>query len=182
MSERGTLWTVGHSTRGWAEFVALLAGAGIRTLVDVRRFAGSRRHPQFSGQTMAQALPAAGIDYVPMPALGGRRPPRADSPHTAWRNASFRGYADYMDTADYRSARERLAALAASPRTAVMCAEAMWWQCHRALIADDFKAGGWTVLHLMTPNRCEPHPFTSAARIVGGRLSYAAEDPQARLL
>ena len=170
-----TLWTIGHSTRDWDTFVAMLRAAEIEVLADVRRFAGSRRHPQFSGATMAEALPAAGIAYLPMPELGGRRPARPDSPNTAWRNASFRGYADYMDTDDYRSARDRLIDIARARRTAVMCAEAMWWQCHRSLIADDFKVRGWEVEHLLAAGRSESHPYTSAARIVDGRLDYSLE-------
>ncbi|HEY5971402.1 MAG TPA: DUF488 domain-containing protein [Pseudoxanthomonas sp.] len=170
----GTLWTIGHSTRSWDEFVALLRQARIELLVDVRRFAGSRRNPQFSGATMGASLAKSNIAYLPLPELGGRRPVRADSPHIAWRNASFRGYADYMDTASYLSARTRLAELALSKRTAVMCAEALWWQCHRSLIADDFKADGWRVLHLLAAGRAEEHPYTSAARIVEGRLDYGA--------
>ena len=150
----------------------MLRDAGVRTLVDVRRHAGSRRYPQFSGATMGGALQEAGIDYVPMPDLGGRRQVRKDSHNTAWRNASFRGYADYMETPPYRDAHEALARLAHDMPTAVMCAEAMWWQCHRGLISDDFKADGWTVLHLMQPGRTEEHPWTGAARIVDGRLSY----------
>lgn len=167
------LWTIGHSTRDWDAFLAMLREAGIEVLADVRRFAGSRRHPQFSGATMAEALPVAGIAYLPLPELGGRRPPRPDSSNTAWRNASFRGYADYMDTDDYRSARNRLMVTARARRTAVMCAEAVWWQCHRSLIADDFKAHGWEVVHLLAPGRNEPHPYTSAARIIDGRLDYS---------
>lgn len=177
-----TLWTIGHSTREWEVFVSMLQSAGIEVLADVRRFAGSRRHPQFSGEAMAAALPGAGIGYAPMPDLGGRRPPRPDSPHTAWRNASFRGYADYMDSDGYRRARERLAGMAARQRTAVMCAEAMWWQCHRGLIADDFKADGWSVVHLLAPGRSEEHPYTSAARIVDGRLDYSQPGSQSSLL
>lgn len=183
MDTHGTLWTVGHSTRPWEAFLGLLQDAGIAVLVDVRRFAGSRRNPQFSGGTMAAALPEAGIAYVPMPDLGGRRLPAPDSPNTAWRNTNFRGYADYMATDAYRAARERLARLAGERRIAVMCAEAMWWQCHRGLIVDDFKAAGWTVLHLMVPGRSEEHPFTAAARLLDGRLSYAARpEAQPRLL
>ncbi|BCT93417.1 hypothetical protein LYSHEL_24410 [Lysobacter helvus] len=167
-----TLWTIGHSTRTWDVFVAMLGDAGIATLVDVRRFAGSRRHPQFSGEAMGPALAEAGVAYVPMPALGGRRTPSADSRNTLWRNASFRAYADYMDTQAYRAAHEALAALANASPTAVMCAEAVWWQCHRGLISDDFKAHGWQVMHLMAPGRAEEHPWTGAARIVEGRLQY----------
>ena len=168
-----TLWTIGHSTREWEVFVAMLDAAGIRTLVDVRRFAGSRRNPQFSGEVMAKSLPGAGIAYVPMVDLGGRRTPSKESPNTRWRNASFRGYADYMDTLGYRDARNALASLASASPTAVMCAEAMWWQCHRGLISDDFKADGWEVVHLVSPGRSEEHPYTGAALIVDGRLSYA---------
>lgn len=185
-TERGdgakALWTIGHSTRDWEVFVGMLRAAGIVVLGDVRRFAGSRRNPQFSGEAMALALPAAGIEYVAMPDLGGRRAPRADSMHTAWRNAGFRGYADYMDTPGYRSARARLARIARERRTAVMCAEAMWWQCHRSLIADDFKADGWTVIHLVGPGRDVEHPYTSAARIVDGRLDYSQPGAQRPLI
>lgn len=174
MERTGRLWTIGHSTRPLEAFVGLLGEAGIEVLVDVRRFAGSRRNPQYASESMARSLPAAGVAYVAMPDLGGRREAREDTPHTAWRNASFRGYADYMDTAAYAAARARLAKLALERRTAVMCAEAMWWQCHRSLISDDFKAVGWTVLHILGPSRVDEHPYTSAARIENGRLSYAA--------
>ncbi len=174
-----TLWTIGHSTRDWDVFVGMLQEARIAVLADVRRFAGSRRNPQFSGQSMAQALPEAGIRYWPLPEFGGRRPPRPDSPNTAWRNDGFRGYADYMATAEYAAAREKLETTSRRERTAVMCAEAMWWQCHRGLIADDFKSRGWEVIHLMAPGREEPHPYTSAARIVEGHLDYSL--PQAGL-
>ena len=174
--KRDTLWTVGHSTRDWDDFVALLHGAGIQMLVDVRRHAGSRRHPQFFSDTMARMLPGEGIEYVAMPDLGGRRPARADSPNGAWRNASFRGYADYMATDAWRAARDRLAVLAHARRTAVMCAEAVWWRCHRRLIADDFSARGWQVLHLMTPGRAEPHPLNPDACMVDDILHYPAPD------
>lgn len=177
-----TLWTIGHSTREWDVFVAMLRQADIAVLADVRRFAGSRRNPQFSGEAMARALPGDGISYRPMPELGGRRPARPDSPNTAWRNASFRGYADYMATPEYAAARDRLGATALTARAAIMCAEAVWWQCHRGLIADDFKSRGWEVIHLLAPGREEPHPYTSAARIVDGRLDYSTPpDPQGGL-
>jgi uncharacterized protein (DUF488 family) len=182
MDEAHTLWTIGHSTREWDTFVAMLREAGIEALADVRRYPGSRRHPQFAAEAMTRSLPAAGIEFVPMPDLGGRRSPRKDSTNTAWRNLHFRGYADYMGTSEYRNARDRLAALARRSRTAAMCAEAMWWQCHRSLIADDLKAQGWTVIHLMQPGRAQEHPYTGAARIVGGKLDYSAEDPLQREL
>lgn len=171
-----TLWTIGHSILAWDAFVARLVDARIATLVDVRRHAGSRRHPQFSGETMASTLPDAGIAYVPMPDLGGRRSARKDSPNTAWRNASFRGYADYMETPVFAAAATTLADIALASHTAVMCAEALWWQCHRALISDRFKADGWEVLHLRE-GRVEVHPYTKAARIVDGRLDYWLDAP-----
>ena len=177
-----TLWTIGHSTRAWPVFVGMLKEVEITTLVDVRRFPGSRRNPQFSADAMARELPASGIRFLPMTELGGRRKVKPDTRNTAWRNDSFRGYADYMETADYRITRAQLADLARSERVAIMCAEAMWWQCHRGLISDDFKATGWTVIHLMAPGRSDEHPFTSAARIVDGHLDYSAPEPPQKSL
>ena len=168
------LWTIGHSTREWRLFVDMLRGAGIEVLADVRRFAGSRRNPQFSPLAMAPALEAAGIDYVPMPEFGGRRKPRPDSPNGAWRVAAFRAYADYMAEPEYALARERLMQLASERRVAVMCAEAVWWRCHRRLIADDFTARGWTVCHLMAAGRSEVHVLNPDARMVDDVLQYPA--------
>lgn len=173
-----TLWTIGHSIRPWEAFTAMLAEAGIERLADVRRFAGSRRHPQYAAVHMAQALEAVGIVYLPLPALGGRRAPHRESPNTAWRSEAFRGYADHMATDEYRDARDRLAAVARTHRTAMMCAEALWWECHRGLLSDDFKAAGWDVVHLLAPGRSESHPYTSAARIVEGRLDYSLPPEQ----
>ncbi|MEO6366285.1 MAG: DUF488 domain-containing protein [Luteimonas sp.] len=179
---RETLWTIGHSTRPWDAFLALLQEADIEMLVDVRRYAGSRRNPQFSPATMAPALGQAGIHFQPMPEFGGRRRPGHHSPNTAWRVPAFRAYADYMATPDYVHARDRLAQVARDQRTAVMCAEAVWWRCHRRLIADDFIARGWQVLHLMAPGRSNGHPLHEAARMIDGVLRYPAQsDAQARL-
>jgi uncharacterized protein (DUF488 family) len=169
-----TLWTVGHSTRSLDELTALLETAGVTTVVDVRRSAGSRRNPQFSGESLARQLPVEGIDYIAMPDLGGRRELHDEAAPSTWRNAALRGYAQYMATPAYARARARLVALAAVQRVAVMCAEGAWRQCHRSLIADDFKAGGWTVLHIAAPGQVEEHPYTDAARIEDGRLTYAA--------
>jgi uncharacterized protein (DUF488 family) len=173
----GTLWTIGHSTRPWEDFVALLREAGIGCVVDVRRFAGSRRNPQFSPQAMDSALREDGIDYWPVPAFGGRRVPRPDSPNGAWRMAAFRGYADHMASDEFIAARERLMQRARNQRCAVMCAEAVWWRCHRRLIADDLTARGWQVLHVMTPGRSEPHPLHPDARLVDDVLVYPPEQP-----
>jgi uncharacterized protein (DUF488 family) len=175
MSDGPTIWTIGHSTRAEGEFLELLAANEIATLADVRRFPGSRKYPHFGSDEMARWLAGAGVAYEAMPELGGRRRPRPDSPNTAWRSEAFRGYADYMATPEYREGAERLLALARRGRTACMCSEAPWWRCHRALIADDLKARGATVIHIMTAKKNEPHPFTSAAKIVDGRLSYGAE-------
>ena len=181
-AEPGTLWTIGHSTREWDVFVGMLREAQIQRLVDVRRFAGSRRNPQFSPDVMAPALVAAGIAYQPMPALGGRRVAQADSPNGAWRVAAFRGYADYMASADFVHAREQLMRDARNTRCAVMCAEALWWQCHRRLIADDFVARGWQVVHLMAPGKQQSHPLNPDARMMGDVLRYPrAGDAQAPL-
>lgn len=174
-----TLWTIGHSTREWSVFVAMLREAGIEVLVDVRRFAGSRRNPQYAGQTMAGSLAAHGIEYRPMPEFGGRRAPQLDSPNGAWRVTGFRGYADYMATEPFVLARERLMQSARASRCAVMCAEAVWWRCHRRLIADDFVARGWQVQHLLAPGKTQPHPLHDDARMVDDVLRYPA--PQARL-
>ena len=170
--EAGTLWTIGHSTRTWEEFVALLQENRIASVADVRRFAGARRTPQYSPDAMAPALAEAGIDYLPMPALGGRRNPAPDSPNGAWRVAAFRGYADYMATPEFAQARERLMAQANAARTTVMCAEAVWWRCHRRLIADDFTARGWQVLHIMAPAKTTAHDLNPDARLVDDALRY----------
>ena len=170
--QAGRLWTIGHSTREWETFVAMLQEATIERLVDVRRFAGSRRNPQYSPMAMAPALRSAGIEYLPMPEFGGRRSPQPGSPNGAWRVVAFRGYADYMATPEFELARGRLMQFANDRRCAVMCAEAVWWRCHRRLIADDFVAREWQVLHLMALGRAQPHPLNPAARMIDGVLRY----------
>ena len=166
------VWTVGHSTRSAEEFVAILQAHGIGAVADVRRYPASRRHPQFNAGPLAQTLAAAGIDYRAVADLGGRRSPRRDSRNTVWRHPSFRGYADYMETAPFRAAVEKLLAFAAERPTAIMCAEAVWWQCHRQMIADALKVRGVRVVHILDDRNVTEHPYTSAARIVEGRLEY----------
>jgi len=166
------IWTIGHSTLPVESFLDALAANAIALLADVRRFPGSRRHPQFGREALARSLASRGIEYRHYEALGGRRRPRADSHNTAWRNASFRGYADYTETPEFSGAIGALLGEAATRRVAIMCAEILWWQCHRALIADYLKARGHEVTHIGAGGKTEPHPFTSAARIVDGRLSY----------
>jgi uncharacterized protein (DUF488 family) len=172
MNAPGTLWTIGHSTHSIDEFLEMLAAHGITRVADVRRFPGSRAHPQFNPEVLAASLAARGIGYTPMLELGGRRKPRPDSPHVAWRNESFRGYADYMDTPAFAAASTELAALARGDRVAVMCAEGVWWRCHRSMIADYFKARGWTVLHILGAGEAKEHPYTSVAKVVDGKLTY----------
>lgn len=170
-----TVWTIGHSTRSAAEFTSLLQGNEIQLLVDVRRFPGSRKYPHFGESQLADLLGKAGIDYLLRQDLGGRRRPAANSKNTAWRNESFRAYADYMETAEFQQAAQWLTEQAGDQRTAIMCSEAVWWRCHRSLIADYLKVRGVEVLHILGPGKTEPHPYTSAAAIVDGQLSYAAD-------
>jgi uncharacterized protein (DUF488 family) len=166
------LWTIGHSTRSLAEFVAALHSQQIEALADVRTLPGSRRFPHFDQAPLTAALHAEGIAYQHFPDLGGRRKPKADSRNTAWRHPAFRAYADHMETPEFARAIERLVALALAKRTAIMCAEAVWWRCHRSLIADYLKPRGWTVLHILDAQKTQEHPFTSAARLENGELTY----------
>jgi uncharacterized protein (DUF488 family) len=168
------VFTVGHSTRPIEELLSLLAEHGVTTLVDVRRFPASRRHPQFSRDALAASLAGAGIVYVHEPDLGGRRGVRPDSPHTAWRVAAFRGYADYMETPEFQAALNRLAHRAERETVAILCAEAVPWRCHRRLISDALVARGTSVLHILGPHRADPHELDSNACILpNGRLLYA---------
>jgi uncharacterized protein (DUF488 family) len=171
------IWTIGHSTRSIDKFISLLEEHEIKLLVDVRSLPGSKRYPQFNKEALADSLGKSGIRYEHFPELGGRRKATPHSKNTAWRNASFRGYADYMETEEFHSGVNRLLDLAAVAALAViMCAEAVWWRCHRSLISDYLKARGIEVMHILDANKSEPHPYTSAARIVKGKLSYTAED------
>jgi uncharacterized protein (DUF488 family) len=167
-----TVWTIGHSTRTLADFLDALRSQRIQGLADVRALPGSRRYPHFNGEALAPALDRKGISYEHFPDLGGRRKPRSDSRNFAWRNAAFRGYADHMGTPEFARAMCRLTTLARGQRTVIMCAESVWWRCHRSLIADLLKTWGWTVIHIVDAKKTQSHPFTSAARLVDGVLSY----------
>jgi len=166
------IWTVGHSTRSGEEFGRILLAHEVEVLVDVRTYPGSRRYPQFNKDTLAGSLSGIGIKYKHEPRLGGRRTARPDSHNTVWRNVQFRGYADHMETEEFKNGVRELLELAATARTAVMCAEAVWWRCHRSLLADYLKAAGHEVIHILDEKKTEEHPFTSAARLVDGKLSY----------
>jgi len=170
----GTLWTVGHSTRPWAELRAMLDRVGVTCLVDVRRYAGSRRNPQYSPDALRADL---GPAYLALPGLGGRRTPVPGTPNGAWRVEAFRGYADHLASPEYVTAREALVARAQAERCVVMCAEAVWWRCHRRLIADDLTLRGWRVLHLMGEGRQVPHPLHPDARLVDDVVRYPPPEP-----
>ena len=155
-----TVWTVGHSTRSAEEFGQILLTHGIQVLVDVRSFPGSRRYPQFNRAALAESLKEIGIEYKHEPRLGGRRKPRADSHNTAWKNASFRAYADHMESEEFRNGVKDLLELARQSRVAVMCAEALWCRCHRRFISDYLKAEGHAVIHILDQNKTQEHPVT----------------------
>lgn len=166
------IWTIGHSTREVAEFLGLLTVNRIEAVADVRSYPGSRRYPHFNSEALNESLPENGIEYVPMKQLGGRRQSRPDSQNTVWRNEAFRGYADYMETAEFRDGIGALVELLRRKRTAIMCAEAVWWRCHRSMISDYLKASGVTVEHIMDGGKNVIHPYTSAARLEDGKLVY----------
>lgn len=174
MAQPQTIWTLGHSTRSIEDFIALLRHYRIEVLADVRRFPGSRRLPQFGQQALRDSLQAAGIHYQLLTELGGRRRPSADSPNTAWRNTSFRGYADHVASAEFARGLARLQELAARHRTAMMCAEVLWWRCHRSIISDVLMAAGVQVLHIQDEQHWEEHPYTRPARLYHGELTYEA--------
>ena len=189
------IWTIGHSTRTIDDFISLLKENEIDLLADVRAWPSSKRYPHFNKDVLGESLNVHGIRYEHFPELGGKRKSKPDSRNTAWRNASFRGYADYMETEQFQNGIERLLNIAGQGAAtwavaekrydgseavtpcaiAIMCAEAVWWRCHRSLIADCLKARGVEVLHVLGATKVDPHPYTPAARIVNGELSYETE-------
>ncbi len=175
-----TVWTVGHSTRPLADFLAVLAAYRIEAVVDARRFPGSRRQPQYRNPALDTALRAAGIDYISLPALGGRRQPASDTPNTAWRNPAFRGYADHLASEEFAAGLFELLMVAWGLRTAVMCAEVLWWRCHRRMIADVLVSLGARVVHIMDAKTAQAHRLTAPARLVRGMLTYVPEGQAGR--
>lgn len=169
----GTIFTVGHSTLPLESFIGLLQAYGIKRLADIRTIPRSRRNPQFNADTLPVELAKQGIEYQPMPELGGLRHARKDSPNMGWRNDSFRGYADYMQTAAFAEAVEILVKLGREKRTAIMCAEAVPWRCHRNLIADALTVRGFAVGHIMARGKVSPHRVTAWARVRGKKIVYA---------
>lgn len=180
-SEGLRLWTVGHSTRSFDELCAILASpeAGpVEVLADIRTVPRSRRHPQFGLEALAEELPRRGMEYVHLKGLGGFRRPRADSPNGAWRNESFRGYADYLQTPEFEVALDELLAIAGRARTAVMCSEAVPWRCHRSLLADALTVRGVEVTHLLSATKAQAHTLTSFAVVEGERVTYPQTDAE----
>ncbi|MBZ5595812.1 MAG: DUF488 domain-containing protein [Acidobacteriia bacterium] len=166
------VFTIGHSTRPIEEFVHLLEAHGVEQLIDIRTVPRSRTNPQFNRDTLPNSLKDAGIEYLHMAELGGLRHARADSPNSAWRNASFRGYADYMQTPEFAAAIDRLIELGGRKQVAIMCAEAVPWRCHRSLVADALTARGIPVEDIMSGTRRQPHKLTPFARVEGARVWY----------
>ena len=169
------IYTIGHSTHSIDVFLSMLESYDIKTIVDIRRFPGSRKFPQFNQDNLKIALEEDGIQYISMLELGGRRKPNNDSKNTIWKNESFRGYADYMETAAFENAVLKLEEIATKYTTAYMCSEALWYRCHRAMVSDYLKAKGWTVLHIMNIAKVQEHKYTEPARIVDGKVYYSDE-------
>jgi uncharacterized protein (DUF488 family) len=168
------LYTIGHSTRSLDELVSLLREQAIERLADIRRYPGSRRYPHFSRQSLESELPRHGIEYIHVPELGGRRKPLPDSPNTGLRNEQFRGYADHMATAEFAQALDDL--LTAGATTAIMCAEAVPWRCHRNLVADELTRRDHEVIHILAPGSTQKHAMNPRARIEGNHLEYRTGD------
>jgi uncharacterized protein (DUF488 family) len=166
------IFTIGHSTHPIEEFAHLLQAHGVEQLIDIRTVPRSRTNPQFNRESLPNSLKAAGIGYLHMPALGGLRRPRPDSPNTAWRNASFRGYADYMQTPEFAAALDSLVELGSQTQVAIMCAEAVPWRCHRSLVADALFARGIPVEDIMSAGRRQPHKLTPFAKVEQTRVWY----------
>ena len=166
------IYTVGHSTRPIEDFIALLEAHGVEQLIDIRTIPRSRTNPQFNREALPETLQHAAIAYLHLPALGGLRHARPDSPNTAWRNASFRGFADYMQTSEFAAAIAQLIDIGQAKQTAIMCAEAVPWRCHRSLVADGLTARGVLVEDILSPTRRSLHKLTPFARVEGTRVWY----------
>lgn len=169
------IWTIGHSNSSAGEFIAALRAHGIAAVADVRRFPGSRKHPQFGGPALARSLSSHGIDYVWIAKLGGRRRDAPGALQLGWRNTSFRSYAAFTWSEEFAEGLSELTAIALAVPTAMMCSELLWWRCHRALVSDALRFLGFDVLHILREGAAKDHPYTAPARIVDGWLAYPAE-------
>lgn len=172
LKDQNIIWTIGHSTRSLDEFIGMLNSFQIEVVADIRSYPGSRKFPQFNKEALEISLPQNNIQYVHLKKLGGRRKVNPDSKNTSWRHLAFRGYADYMETGDFKEGIKELEKIALIKRTAYMCSEALWWRCHRSMVSDYLKVIGWKVMHIMAISKEDEHPYTAPARIVNGALSY----------
>lgn len=177
-----TIFTIGHGTRSIDELLSLLRGAGVRRLVDIRSFPSSRKHPQFGKDALAASLDSEGIAYEWKKELGGFRRARPGSRHAALRSAGFRGYADHMETHEFEAARDWLIRASTETPTAVMCAESLWWKCHRRMLADALVAAGCDVRHIVTGGKIDPHRLHPTARIQAGLPVYDVSPQQGQLI
>jgi uncharacterized protein (DUF488 family) len=169
---KNTIYTIGHSTHCIEEFISMLQSFNIQVLVDVRSLPGSRKFPQFNAENLKVSVEEKNIQYIYMKNLGGRRKLDKDSKNDLWRNVSFRSYADYMETPEFEKAVIELEEIACQQTVAYMCAEAVWWRCHRSMISDYLKAKSWTVMHIMAEGKATEHPYTSPARVEGDQVYY----------
>ena len=169
------VWTIGHSTRTFEEFIEMLRSFQIEMVADIRSYPGSRKFPQFNKESLQITLPENDIQYIHLKKLGGRRKANSDSKNTTWRHLAFRAYADYMQTNDFKEGIKELEDIALKKRTAYMCSEAVWWRCHRSMVSDYLKAHDWKVMHIMAVGKKQEHPYTAPARIENGELTYEAE-------
>lgn len=166
------IWTIGHSTRSWEDFLELLQEFSINGLVDVRSYPGSRKFPHFNKENLEELLPKNNISYSHFKSLGGRRKPDPESENTVWRHPSFRAYADYMQTEEFQKGIRELEKIGQQEKVAYMCSEAVWWRCHRSMISDELKVKNWEVLHIMGAGKISEHPFTSPAKVKNEKLVY----------
>jgi uncharacterized protein (DUF488 family) len=178
--EKRTIFTIGHSTRPFEEFLELLRAHGVQRLIDIRTIPRSRRNPQYSIETLGPSLKAAGIEYVHLKDLGGLRRPKADSKNIGWRNASFRGYADYMGTPEFETALSKAIERSQSKPTVLMCAEAVPWRCHRSLVGDALTARKIDVKHIMSATVANQHELTPFAQVHGEKVTYPSDKPARR--
>lgn len=176
---KATIFTVGHSTRPLEEFIDLLKAHGVQRVMDIRTIPRSRHNPQFNRETLAAALRAAKIGYVHLKKLGGLRHAKPDSQNLGWRNASFRGFADYMQTAEFQAGLERALKLSSAKPSALMCAEAVPWRCHRSMVADALAVRHVPVEHILSDSRTQPHTLTPFARVKGKQITYPTDEPAA---
>ncbi len=167
------IYTIGHSTRTQEEFIAILKSFKIELVADIRSYPGSKRYPHFNKENLQQIFPEEEMKYEHFHQLGGRRKALKNSKNIAWKNDAFRGYADYMETKEFKIGIIKLEELASQYKTAYMCSEAVWWRCHRSLVSDYLKWKGWQVMHIMGENKSEEHPYTFPAKIIDGQLTYS---------